>query len=56
MPHYNLAFLGLGNVGRALAQLLESKRAEFRGCRQTGRANGHRQDKARCGPRDGRVS
>lgn len=29
MPHYNLAFLGFGNVGRALAQLLESKRAEL---------------------------
>ncbi|MCC7361915.1 MAG: homoserine dehydrogenase [Anaerolineales bacterium] len=30
MAHYNLAFLGFGNVGRALAQLLESKRAELR--------------------------
>jgi homoserine dehydrogenase len=30
MPHYNLAFLGFGNVGRALAQLLESKRAELK--------------------------
>jgi homoserine dehydrogenase len=30
MPHYNLAFLGFGNVGRALVQLLESKRAELR--------------------------
>lgn len=29
MPHYNLACLGFGNVGRALAQLLESKRAEL---------------------------
>jgi homoserine dehydrogenase len=27
---YNLAFLGFGNVGRALVQLLESKRAELR--------------------------
>jgi len=30
MTHYNLAFLGFGNVGRALAQLLESKRAELK--------------------------
>jgi homoserine dehydrogenase len=30
MPHYNLAFLGFGNVGRALAHLLESKRAELK--------------------------
>ena len=30
MTHYNLAFLGFGNVGRALAQLLDSKRAELR--------------------------
>ena len=30
MTHYNLAFLGFGNVGRALVQLLESKRAELR--------------------------
>ena len=30
MPHYNLAFLGFGNVGRALAQLLESKRAALK--------------------------
>jgi homoserine dehydrogenase len=30
MPHFNLAFLGFGNVGRALVQLLESKRAELR--------------------------
>ncbi len=29
MPHYNLAFLGFGNVGRALVQLLESKRPEL---------------------------
>ncbi len=29
MPHYKLAFLGFGNVGRALVQLLESKRAEL---------------------------
>jgi len=30
-PHenYNLAFLGFGNVGRALVQLLESKRGEL---------------------------
>ena len=30
MTHYNLAFLGFGNVGRALVQLLDSKRAELR--------------------------
>ena len=30
MPHLNLAFLGFGNVGRALVQLLESKRNELR--------------------------
>src|SRR5215470_15089293 len=30
MKKYNLAFLGFGNVGRALVQLLESKRAELR--------------------------
>jgi homoserine dehydrogenase len=30
MKNYNLAFLGFGNVGRALVQLLESKRAELR--------------------------
>ena len=30
MPHYRLAFLGFGNVGRALVQLLESKRAELK--------------------------
>ena len=30
MPHFNLAFLGFGNVGRALTQLLDSKRAELR--------------------------
>jgi homoserine dehydrogenase len=30
MKTYNLAFLGFGNVGRALVQLLESKRAELR--------------------------
>lgn len=29
MPHYNLAFLGFGNVGRALARLLLRKRAEI---------------------------
>ncbi len=29
MPHYNLAFLGFGNVGKALAQLLLKKRAEL---------------------------
>jgi homoserine dehydrogenase len=29
MPRFNLAFLGFGNVGRALVQLLESKRAEL---------------------------
>src|SRR5450432_2440009 len=30
MKKYNLAFLGFGNVGRALVQLLESKRGELR--------------------------
>ena len=30
MKKYNLAFLGFGNVGRALVQLLESKRDELR--------------------------
>ncbi len=30
MKKYNLAFLGFGNVGRALAQLLENKRSELR--------------------------
>jgi homoserine dehydrogenase len=30
MPHFNLAFLGFGNVGRALVQLLDSKRADLR--------------------------
>src|SRR5262245_42822800 len=30
MTAYNLAFLGFGNVGRALAQLLDRKRAELR--------------------------
>lgn len=30
MKTYNLAFLGFGNVGRALVQLLDSKRAELR--------------------------
>jgi homoserine dehydrogenase len=30
MPHFNLALLGFGNVGRALVQLLESKRADLR--------------------------
>jgi homoserine dehydrogenase len=29
MSHYNLAFLGFGNVGRALARLLLNKRAEL---------------------------
>ncbi len=29
MPHYRLAFLGFGNVGRALADLLEDKRQEL---------------------------
>jgi homoserine dehydrogenase len=29
MPHYNLALLGFGNVGRALARLLLNKRAEL---------------------------
>jgi homoserine dehydrogenase len=31
MPHYKLAFLGFGNVGRALAQLLLRKRDELQG-------------------------
>jgi homoserine dehydrogenase len=30
MPHYNLALLGFGNVGRALARLLQRKEAELR--------------------------
>jgi homoserine dehydrogenase len=30
MKTYNLAFLGFGNVGRALVQLLDSKRSELR--------------------------
>jgi homoserine dehydrogenase len=30
MPHYNLALLGFGNVGRALAELLERKRGELK--------------------------
>jgi homoserine dehydrogenase len=30
MTHYKLAFLGFGNVGRALAQLLERKRSELK--------------------------
>ena len=30
MPHYKLALLGFGNVGRALAQLLDRKRAELK--------------------------
>jgi homoserine dehydrogenase len=30
MPHYNLALLGFGNVGRALARLLKSKEDELR--------------------------
>jgi homoserine dehydrogenase len=30
MPHYNLALLGFGNVGRALARLLQRKQAELR--------------------------
>lgn len=29
MPHYNLAFLGFGNVGKSLARLLLSKRSEL---------------------------
>ena len=29
MPNYKLAFLGFGNVGKALAQLLEDKRQEL---------------------------
>lgn len=29
MPHYRLAFLGFGNVGRALARLLTQKRSEL---------------------------
>jgi len=29
MPHYRLAFLGFGNVGRALARLLMQKRSEL---------------------------
>ena len=30
MKKYNLAFLGFGNVGRALVQFFDSKRAELR--------------------------
>lgn len=30
MPHYNLAFIGFGNVGQALARLLLHKRSELR--------------------------
>jgi homoserine dehydrogenase len=30
MPHYRLAFLGFGNVGRALARLLERKRVSMK--------------------------
>jgi homoserine dehydrogenase len=30
MPHYNLAFLGFGNVGKALAELLLSKRTDIK--------------------------
>lgn len=30
MPHYNLAFLGFGNVGRALARLFLRKQAELK--------------------------
>jgi homoserine dehydrogenase len=30
MPHYNLALLGFGNVGRALARLLQHKEAELK--------------------------
>lgn len=30
MPHYKLAFLGFGNVGKALAELLLSKRADIK--------------------------
>ena len=29
MSHYNLAFLGFGNVGKALAELLLSKRTDI---------------------------
>ncbi len=29
MPHYNLALIGFGNVGRAFARLLEHKRSEL---------------------------
>ena len=29
MPAYNLALLGFGNVGRALARLLQRKQAEL---------------------------
>jgi homoserine dehydrogenase len=31
MPHYNLAFLGFGNVGKALAELLLRKRTDIAG-------------------------
>ncbi|MCP4283767.1 MAG: homoserine dehydrogenase, partial [Gammaproteobacteria bacterium] len=30
MPHYKLAFLGFGNVGRALARLLLEKQTELK--------------------------
>jgi len=30
MPHYKLAFLGFGNVGRALAELLIRKEKELK--------------------------
>ena len=32
MKHYNLCFLGYGNVGRALARLLVAKSTELRDC------------------------
>lgn len=32
MPHYNLAMIGFGNVGRALARLLLRKEAELKEC------------------------
>ena len=30
MPHYKLAFLGFGNVGKALAKLLLHKQADIK--------------------------
>ena len=46
MPHYDLALLGFGNVGRALARLLKRKEAELRDHYEityhvTGIATGH---------------